>query len=432
MIRSKNCVTLTLFKRRHSRGKLKLGLAIAASALALEGCQKTAETPQIMPSTGEFSAEAEALYLERHFASLEAFKTGKDTADYDTEIAFGSELEPSPIARGSSSLPDEALSKLINYAEQNNSASFILYENGKITSEHYFGDHKASTLLNSKSLAKPLGVIAVGRAIKAGHIKGLDQLASDYILEWKGKPQEAITVRHLLSMTSGLLAQGYPKGPEDVMSRAYLHPHHDEVIIHEYPIVNEPGTRYEYANANSEIVATIISRATGMSYQDWLVKEVLSPLGAAGGKIWINREGGTAHSGCCAKLNSETYLRLAIMVLNKGQWDGEVFLPESFVAEMTTATAQNKFAGMGVYNGKYFKEFRGAINPDQAQDYTAAKHSEPYVDKDILLFDGNANQVIFILPRRNAVIARLGQIPPGDKKWDNTILPNSYVRALGE
>ena len=421
-----------MFKPRHSRSKPRLCLAIAASALALASCQKTAVTPQITPSTGEFSAEAETAYLARHFASVEAFKTGKDTADYDTEIDFGSDLKASPIARGSSTLPAEALAKLVDYAEENNSASFILYENGKITSEHYFGDNQASTLLNSKSLAKPLGVIAIGRAIKAGHIKGLDQSASDFIVEWKGKPQEAIKINHLLSMTSGFLAQGYPKGPEDVLSRAYLHPHHDEVIIHEYPLVNEPGTRYEYANANSEIVATIIARATGMSYQDWLVKEVLAPLGASGGKIWINREGGTAHAGCCAKLNSETYLRLAIMVLNKGQWDGEVFLPESFVTEMTMANPHNKFAGMGIYNGKHYKEFRGAINPDQPQDYTAAKHSEPYVDKDILMFDGNANQFIFILPSRNAVIARLGPRPRGEEKWDNTILPNRYVRALGQ
>lgn len=408
-------------------------LALSAACLML-GCTADVspadQRAKIVPTTGEFTEAAEAFYKKRYDISVEAFKSGRGTTDYDTEVYFGQDLKPRPLPRSTSSLPQNALSDLTAYAAQHNSNSFVIYHDGQIISETYFGKTDAKSLINAKSLAKPLGVIAVGRAIKAGYIDSLDQPASDFITEWVGTKKADIKIRHLLDMRSGLLPQGRPTGPEDVLNRAYLHPHHDEVIIHEYPLTHEPGLRYEYSNANSELVAVLISRATGQPYEDWLVNEVLAPLGASGGKIWLNREGGLAHSGCCVGLTSETYLKLAVMILQKGQWDGETFLSQDFITQMTTPTPQNKFAAMGVYAGRYYKEQRGAANPDVPRDFSASLHSEPYLDKDILLFDGNGNQVVYMLPSRNIVILRLGPRPKHSEPWDTSFLPNHLVRAI--
>jgi len=416
-------------------GKTRLHKAIGVSALTmatlLTGCSNAPESTKILPTTGEFTQEAEAFYLKRYEASVEAFKSGADTATYDTEVLLGQSLVRSDIERGAPKTSKAALSSMKEFAQKNNSSSLIIYENGKIVSEDYFGGVTSSTLMNAKSLAKPLGVIAMGRAIKAGYVKDLDQPVSDFLIEWKGTDKDAIKIRHILRMTSGLLRQNRAPTPQDVLNRAYLHPHHDEVIIHEYPLVDEPGSRYEYSNANSEIVAIIIERATGQKYQDWLAQQVLAPLGAEGGKIWLNRENGMAHSGCCAGLTSETYLRLAIMIAQEGEFDGKTILPKEFISEMTTPSLQNKYAGMGVYIGKEYKEYRGAANPD-GPDFTAAFHSESYLDKDIVLFDGNANQVIYILPSRDTVIMRLGPRPKDKKGWDNAFLPNAYIRGLGQ
>lgn len=271
-------------------------------------------------------------------------------------------------------------------------------------------------------------MITTGRAIEAGFIESLDQSVADFIIEWRGTDKADITVRHLLGMRTGLLPQGASKGPNDVLNRAYLPPRHDEVIIHEYPLVNPPGSRYDYSNANSEIVSILISRATGLPYQDWLEEQVLNPLGMAGGKIWLNREDGVAHSGCCVGLPSESYLKLAVLVLQKGQWDGKQFLSEAFVTEMATPTTQNIHAGMGLYLGKEYKKFRGAAHPDI--DFGRTLHSEPYIDRDIILFDGNGHQVAYIMPSRNIVIMRLGKRPEKDIIWDNAYMPNLVARRL--
>jgi len=177
----------------------------------------------------------------------------------------------------------------------------MVWQDGELVVKSYFGEQKPGGTINSRSLAKPLGVIAVGRAIEMGHIKSLDQPASDYFHEWKNDGRSEILIRHLLDMRSGLMAQSQETDPNHVMNRAYLHPAHDKVILDEYPLINPPGTRYDYSNANAELVAPLIERATGIQYEDWISKEVLTLLGAKGGEVWMNREGGTAGAASCCR-----------------------------------------------------------------------------------------------------------------------------------
>lgn len=403
------------------------------AALCVTACIKPKNNSQeIVPTTGEFSEAEEAFYLKRYETLVQAFKAEADTTTYDTEIKFGETLTPRALKRGEPvTLKSEVLGELVDYAQAAGSDSFIAYEDGRVVSEHYFGDVNKQSFINSKSLAKPLGVIAMGRAIEAGYVDNLDQSVADFIVEWQGTGKANITINHVLSMRTGLLPQGAAFKPDNVLNRAYLHPRHDEVIIHEYPLVNIPGERYDYSNANSELVSVIIARATGMPYQDWLVEQVLKPLGMAGGKVWLNREGGVAHSGCCIGLPSESYLKLAVLILNKGQWDGEAYLSADYITKVTTPSAQNKYAGMALYVGSHYKKYRGAANPD-LDVLNGSFHSEPYVDKDLLLFDGNGSQVAYIMPSRNIILMRLGSTPAKGFKWDNAFMPNLVARSLEE
>ena len=65
----------------------------------------------------------------------------------------------------------------------------------------------------SKSLSKPLTAIAVGRAIRLGHIRSLDQPIADFLPELAGTQKGRILVRHLLDMRSGMLDQGFSTDP---------------------------------------------------------------------------------------------------------------------------------------------------------------------------------------------------------------------------
>ena len=378
---------------------------------------------------GRYSAADEKEYLERFRQLAEARYAGAGLNAYDPLEPVPGAPQPLPLPRArTNTIAPEALNRAAVYAGNANSSAFIVWRKGFIEAEHYFGDADRNTLLVSRSLAKPITVLAVGRAIQLGYITSLDQSVADFVTEWRGTKKAAIRIRYLLDMRTGLLPQALATTPEDILNRAYLHPRHDEVIVHDYPLTHEPGSRYEYSNANSELVALVIERATGQRYGHWVSEQILEPLNAPGGQVWVNRPGGLAHAGCCILLPAESWLRMAILLLKDGVWDGQRLLPEGYVDEMRTPTPQNEHAGMGLYVAGRYVERRGAANPEVliGRNY----HSEPYLAEDLFLFDGNANQVVYVVPSEQLVILRMGVRPPNEPEWDNAYLPNTLISAI--
>ena len=373
--------------------------------------------------------DEEAVYMQRYEAQEQAAKAGGGLPSYDPleQVAGAAPIQPLPLA--TPDIATAAIAQAREFAAVRNSSAFLVWHKGALIEESYFDGYDRDALVNAKSLAKPLTAIVIGRAIAQGYVKSLDQPVADFITEWRDDPRKSkILIRHLLDMRTGLLPQGIPSGPDDILARAYLHPRHDEIIINEYPLINEPGTRYDYSNANAELVAPLIERATGMRYAEYLTEALLEPLGAAGGTIFVNRPGGTAHSGCCVQLPAQTWLKLGILLLNDGVWNGQRLLPEGYVTAMRTPTPQNPNAGLGVWTGEPYAKLRGSLNPEE--DMGRTLHSEPYAASDLFLFDGNGHQVVYIVPSQDLVILRTGSYPSRDYPWDNSVIPNLIIGGI--
>jgi CubicO group peptidase (beta-lactamase class C family) len=419
-------------------------MQIAVAVMLAAALPALAQAPQAgstLPPTADrvymgqlrFSEAEEALYLKRFKQQMEGARgTAAEAYDIQEKITGAARWTPLPAAApGARTVAGDALEAAARYAEANNSSAFIVWRKGKVELERYFGGNDRTTPIISMSLAKPVTAVAIGRAIALGKIKSLDQPIADFVTEWKGDARrERILVRHVLDMRTGFLPQAAALEPGDILNRAYLHPRHDEIIVREYPVVDEPGSRYEYANATSEMVAILIERATGRRYAEFVSKEVWQPLGALGGTVWVNRDGGTAHSGCCMMVPPENFLRLALLVLQDGKWNGRRLLPDGYVKAMLTPTRENPYYGLGVYVAGRYVERRGAANPERKIPGTL--HSEPYLAADLALFDGNANQVVYIVPSEQLVILRTGAAPPRTvgKEWDNSMLPNTILRGI--
>ena len=384
----------------------------------------------LLPGAGVANAQQAddaRIYQER----FERFM--RDPANFAYEpiepVAGAPRYRPIPLVRpGAGRLPAEPVEQAVRYAEANRSTALIVWRDDRLEVERYFGATQADTLLPSKSLSKPLTAIAVGRAIALGHIRSLDQPVADFITEWRGTDRASMRIRHLLDMRSGLLDQGFSPDPQHPWNQAYLGLDHGQYIVDHYPLTHPPGTRFGYANAPSELVALVIERATGRRYADFIGREVLGPIGARGGQIWIDRPGGLAHSGCCLMLPAQDWLRMAVLLINDGRVGHRRLLPRGYVAEMRRGTEENPHYGLGIWRGSPWQERRGFGAPGAPGPQVL--HSAPYRDPDLYLFDGNSNQTVYVSPANRMIILRMGATPPQNPEWDNSYLPNLLIDGL--
>lgn len=319
------------------------------------------------------------------------------------------------------------------YVADLNSSAFMVWQDGKLLRETYFKDTNKDTLIVSKSMAKPVASLLVARAIEQGFIKSLDQPAVDFISEWQDTDKALITVRHVLNMASGL-ERFYrsTSNPFNSFHQGFLSGYHEDYIVNKVPLVEAPGSYYDYSQFTSDLVAIIVERATQQKYQDYLANELLKPIGAAGGNIWVNRKGGVAHSGCCVMLPANTWLRLGVLLAQNGEWQGQQILPKWWNAEVLKGSANNPNYGLYFWTGTPFSPRRHFVDPDYLPN-PGVNQPQPYAAEDLFMFDGNGSQVIYIVPSKKLVILRTGGWPGKDangNEWDNTVLPNTILKAL--
>src|SRR5690606_8608946 len=84
------------------------------------------------------------------------------------------------------------------------SLSLMVLRGGYIVAERYAPNWGPERTRDIASCGKSMVSVLTGMAIDDGKISGLDQKAADFVPAWRGTPKEAITIRHLLSMTSGI------------------------------------------------------------------------------------------------------------------------------------------------------------------------------------------------------------------------------------
>jgi CubicO group peptidase (beta-lactamase class C family) len=319
------------------------------------------------------------------------------------------------------------------YAAQNRSSSLLVWHRGRLQSADYWGG-TAATPVNSRSLHKMLGGLLVGAAIQDGHIGSLDDPVAKYVTEWQGTPKAAITIRNVLQMSSGLMwfRQG---GALSTASRRYIDPHWDRVLLQDVPLEFTPGSAYDYSDITADVMPHLIQRATGRRYAQYLDEALLKPLHAPGGKLWINREGGMPHGGCCLMLPPEAWLRIGLLTLDEGRAGGRQLLPPWWTTEMRRPSPNNPHFGLMMWLGQPYAQRRLYHRPDSPSNAVPRPgvfHSEPYLADDLYLFDGMNGQLVYVVPSQQLVIVRTGLRPaPGKPEWDNAKLPNLILRALG-
>lgn len=256
---------------------------------------------------------------------------------------------PSPLPKG----PPLALPNDLNaYLAAQRSAALLVVHDGKLRLERYGLDFDASGRWSSFSVAKSFTSTLVGAAVKDGFIKSLDDKVSVYIPQLKGSAYDEVSVRQLLTMTSGVKwNEDYADPNSDV---AKFNNHKPEAgvealvsYMRQLPRDAAPGTRWLYSTGETNLVGTLVQQATKKPLATYLAEKVWGPAGMEQQATWLLSKTGQEIGGCCVQAAARDYARMGLFILNGAKVHGESIVPDGWWQEATTKRADIGMPGRG-------------------------------------------------------------------------------------
>lgn len=161
----------------------------------------------------------------------------------------------------------------------------------------------------------------------------LDTPAHEFLPEWSESERKDITIRHLLTYTSGLRDAGY--------SRDYL----DGVAYGLETVLNyRPGEKFQYKNNDNTILAEIVKRESGQSFDEYIRQNILDPM-EINNVSWEKDRAGNIYAFRGLQMTAGDLAKVGQLILQDGKWNGHQIIDSTFAKE--SVTPQLKDAPMG-------------------------------------------------------------------------------------
>lgn len=226
------------------------------------------------------------------------------------------------------------------YSKEHKIHSVLIVKNNEILIEEYFGSNGQHTPHDLRSVTKSIRSILTGIAIEEGFITSIDDPITKYIkrpiAEKNLDPRkEKITIRHLLTMSTGLECNDWApksKGQED---RVYKKKDWAQYTLN-LPMINEPGTVSNYCSMGTLLLAEVISQASDMTIDTFAQRYLFDPLGITN-VDWAhtsNKE--VIASAKRTYLTSRDMAKIGQLILNEGDWNGKQIVSKQWVDMATT------------------------------------------------------------------------------------------------
>ena len=270
--------------------------------------------------------------------------------------------------------------------EELGTVAFLIIKNDSIWYEDYAAGYDENSLTNSFSMGKSITTALLGKAIKDGYIKSLDQPVSDFFPEFKNSEFPVLTVGDLSSMASGLNWDEDYYNPFSVTARVYFDKDIRK-IARDLRIISEPGTEFKYLSGNTILLALVIEKATGKELSTYLSESFWKPLGMRRDALWQldSDESGMEKAFCCIASNARDFAKFGKLFKEYGTWNNEQILDSAFVA----TAIKPRFESSPQYGyGFWLSEYQG---------------------KDIFYMRGVLGQYVIVIPEDDLIIVRLGQ-----------------------
>lgn len=282
----------------------------------------------------------------------------------------------------------------LDAAEMETLYGLLVIKNGYLIAEAYFNEGAVEQKALLQSVTKSYTSALVGIALEQGHLSGLDQKMMDFFPEFAGQiedPMKAqITIRHLLQMRAG-----YPWEETDpalwkaLLSGDYL------PLVSEIPLINDPGTEFNYSNLTSNWLGIIVARACDTDLKSYGQEHLFSLIDAEVGDWKQDRNG--YYIGCAEiRFTARDMAKFGLLYLNDGEFEGNQVVPASWVRESLQSYSEDAWVTEAKLNkvGRYFRDL------GYGYQWWSARVGEHHVD----FAWGHGGQQIVLLDQLDMVI----------------------------
>jgi CubicO group peptidase (beta-lactamase class C family) len=295
-------------------------------------------------------------------------------------------------------------------AELPGTRALLVIHHGALIYERYAEGYGASSRFLSWSMANSFVNAGIGLLVADGKL-AIDAPAR--VPQWDDAPRRAITVRQLLTMTSGLAWPDAPEVPAalaaDVQMLFGRGRNDMAAFAATRALAHTPGTVFRYNTGSSLILSSLIARtispaaetqgARRVAIQQFYATRLFAPLGIKGAVIEFDRAG-TFVGGGYVHMSARDYARFGYLYLRDGRWGAAPLLPAGWVDfTRTPGGAENSSA----YGAHFWLMTRKEGDPA----FAPTLPDEPGA----MLASGNNGQAILIVPSRALLIVRLGNSP---------------------
>ena len=216
-----------------------------------------------------------------------------------------------------------------NAAELETIYSLLVIKNGYLIAEDYFNEGSVEQKDRLQSVTKSYTSALGGIALEQGYLASVDQKMLDFFPEVADQitdpRKEQITIRHLLQMRAGYpLEETDPALWEGLLSGYYL------PLIEEFPLIADPGTKFNYSNLSSNWLGIIVARACGTNLKSYAEEHLFSAIDVEVGEWGTDAEG---HNNGCGDLHfsARDAARFGLLYLNDGEYEGNQVVPADWV-----------------------------------------------------------------------------------------------------
>lgn len=325
----------------------------------------------------------------------------------------------SRIEKGSYPIPEQVeypykdgtrTEDLDDLLERTETHAFLILKDDQLIFVSY-NDSTREDINTSFSVAKSFDSAMIGAAIADGYIGSVDDPVIQYIPEIAGRGLDSLTIRNLLRMDSGIRYRSEDEvlAPFSDDALTYYPPDLRQIALGVQPGDTPIGKAFHYNNFHPLLEGLIIERATGMHVAEYLQERIWKPMGAEFDASWSLDSEESSFEKMESGINARAvdYVRFGLLYLHDGYWNGKQILPVGWVEESTSPDPMDTrlyevYSLWKESGGYYGYHWWGMNNPDGSYDFMAR---------------GNLGQLIYVAPRKNMVIVRLGSETDANVVW---------------